>query len=107
MHANSRMRSMPSPTLPRTLFIDQLESPIGTMLLIHDPEERLRALDFHDFEARMRDLLRLHYGKDGVDFVAKSRTAPSAIRQGLGGFFWGGLTGVDAVSFAPGGPPLS
>ena len=71
---------MPSPTLPRMFFIDRLESPIGTMLLIHDPEERLRALDFHDFEARMRDLLRLHYGKDGVDFVAKSRTAQSGRR---------------------------
>jgi methylated-DNA-[protein]-cysteine S-methyltransferase len=47
---------MLSPTLPRTLLIDQLESPIGTILLIHDPEELLRALDFHDFEARMRDL---------------------------------------------------
>ena len=97
---------MPSPTLPRTLFIDQLESPIGTMLLIHDPEERLRALDFHDFEARMRDLLRLHYGKDGVDFVAKSRTAPSAIRQALAGYFAGDLTAIDAVSVATAGTPF-
>src|SRR5271166_4518704 len=103
MHANSRMRSMPSPTLPRMFFIDRLESPIGTMLLIHAPEERLRALDFHDFEARMRDLLRLHYGKDGVDFVAKSRTAPSAIRQALTGYFAGDLTAIDAVSVATAG----
>src|SRR5271156_2284295 len=53
-----RMNSMPSPKLPRTLFIDRVASPIGTMLLIHDPEERVRALDFHDCEARMRRLLR-------------------------------------------------
>jgi methylated-DNA-[protein]-cysteine S-methyltransferase len=94
---------MPSPTLPRMFFIDRLESPIGTMLLIHDPEERLRALEFHDFEARMRDLLRLHYGKDGVDFVVKSRTAPSAIRQALTGYFAGDLTAIDAVSVATAG----
>ena len=43
------------------------------MLLIHDPEERVRALDFHDFEGRMRRLLRRHYGEDGNDFVVKSR----------------------------------
>ena len=73
------------------------------MLLIYDPEERLRALDFHDFEARMRDLLRLHYGKDGVDFVAKSRPAPSAIRQALAGYFAGDLTAIDAVSVATAG----
>ena len=77
------------------------------MLLIHDPEERLRALDFHDFEARMRVLLRLHYGKDGVDFVAKSRTAPSAIQQALAGYFAGDLTAIDAVSVATAGTPFS
>ena len=62
------------------------------MLLIHDPEERLRALDFHDFETRMRQLLRLHYGKDGGDFVLKSRETPAAIRRALAGYFTGDLT---------------
>ncbi|HYZ40915.1 MAG TPA: methylated-DNA--[protein]-cysteine S-methyltransferase [Stellaceae bacterium] len=54
----------------------------------------------------MRDLLRLHYGKDGVDFVAKSRTAPSAIRQALAGYFAGDLTAIDAVSVATAGTPF-
>jgi methylated-DNA-[protein]-cysteine S-methyltransferase len=97
---------MPSPKLPRTFFIDRLESPIGTMLLIHDPEERLRALDFDDFEARMRGLLRLHYGNDGVDFVVKSRPVPSAIRQALGDYFGGDLTAIDAVPVATAGTPF-
>ena len=70
------------------------------MLLIHDLEERLRALDFHDFEARMRRLLRLHYGKDGGDFVLKSRETPAAIRRALAGYFAGNLTAIDAISVA-------
>ena len=87
---------MPSQMLPLTLFIDRVASPIGTMLLIHDPEERVRALDFHDFEARMQRLLRLHYGMDGADFVVKSRKA-------LAGYFAGDLTAIDAVSVATSG----
>ena len=33
------------------LYADRLESTIGTLLLIHDREGHLRALDFHDFAA--------------------------------------------------------
>jgi O-6-methylguanine DNA methyltransferase len=73
------------------------------MLLIHDLEERLRALDFHDFETRMRQLLRLHYGKDGVDFVLTSRETPAAIRRALAGYFVGDLTAIDAIPVATAG----
>jgi methylated-DNA-[protein]-cysteine S-methyltransferase len=91
---------MPNPMPPQTFFIDPVKSPVGTMLLIHDPEERLRALDFHDFETRMRQLLRLHYGKDGGDFVLKSRETPAAIRRALAGYFAGDLTAIDAIPVA-------
>ena len=73
------------------------------MLLIHDPEERLRVLDFHDFEPRMRKLLRLHYGKDGSDFVLTRRETPAAIRRPLTGYFAGDLTAIDAIPVATGG----
>ena len=91
---------MPNLMPPQTFFIDPVKSPVGTMLLIHDPEERLRALDFHDFETRMRQLLRLHYGKDGGDFVLKSRETPAAIRRALAGYFAGDLTAIDAIPVA-------
>jgi methylated-DNA-[protein]-cysteine S-methyltransferase len=94
---------MPNPLLPEVLFIDLVESPIGTMLLIHDPEERVRALDFHDFEARMRRLLRLHYGEDGADFVVKSHKTPPAIRQALARYFAGDLTAIEAIPVATAG----
>ena len=76
------------------------------MLLIHDSEERLRALDFHDFEARMRHLLRLHYGEDGRDFVVKSRETPTAIRRTLTRYFTGDLTAIDAIPVATAGTPF-
>jgi len=85
---------------PQTFFINPVKSPVGTMLLIHDLEERLRALDFHDFETRMRQLLRLHYGKDGGDFVLKSRETPAAIGRALAGYFAGDLTAIDAIPVA-------
>ena len=65
---------MATPVTPQTLYADRLESAIGTLLLIHDREGHVRALDFHDFEPRMRRLLRFHYGAEGDDLylVAKS-----------------------------------
>lgn len=94
---------MPDRSPPETLFIDRVASPIGTMLLIHDCEERVRALDFHNFEARMRRLLRLHYGEDGADFVLQSRTTPPLIRQALAGYFAGHLAAVDDIPVATAG----
>ena len=46
----------------QTFMLDRLTTPIGTMLLVTDEDGVLRALDFEDYEARMKELLRLHYG---------------------------------------------
>ena len=40
------------------LFLSQLESPLGTMLLVTDGQHAVRALDFADHGARMRRGLR-------------------------------------------------
>jgi methylated-DNA-[protein]-cysteine S-methyltransferase len=47
------------------LFLDQLESPIGAIVLISDGEA-LRVLDFVDCEERMQRLLKIHYGDQGT-----------------------------------------
>jgi methylated-DNA-[protein]-cysteine S-methyltransferase len=87
----------------RQLYIDRIESPIGTILLIHDADGRVRALDFDDFEPRMRRLLRRHYGADGDDFVIADAAAPAAIRHGLSCYFAGDLTALDALPVATSG----
>ena len=40
-----------------TFSLDRLKTPIGTMLLVTDTSGALRALDFEDYEARMKELL--------------------------------------------------
>jgi methylated-DNA-[protein]-cysteine S-methyltransferase len=96
---------MPKPP-PEAFFVDRVASSIGTLLLIHDSERRVRALDFHDFASRLRHLLRLHYGTRGSDFIVKSGKAPSAILRALGGYFAGDLTAIDAIPVATAGTPF-
>ena len=47
---------------PETFGLDRLHTPIGTALLVSDADGVLRALDWEDYEPRMKDLLRLQYG---------------------------------------------
>ena len=94
---------MPTPVAPQILYVDRLETTIGTLLLIHDREGHVRALDFHDFESRMRRLLRLHYGAEGDDFVIEDRAAPPEIRRAINNYFLGDLLAINAVSVATGG----
>ena len=77
---------MAPPVAPQALYADRLESAIGTLLLIHDREGHVCALDFHDFESRMRRLLRLHYGAEGDDFAIEDRAAPPAIRHAINNY---------------------
>src|SRR5215470_12852089 len=90
-----RKMSMATPAAPQALYADRLESAIGTLLLIHDREGHVRALDFHDFEARMRRLLRLHYGAEGNDFAIEDRAAPTAIRRAISDYFLGDLCAIN------------
>jgi methylated-DNA-[protein]-cysteine S-methyltransferase len=89
--------------LPDSLFLDHIPSPIGTLLVVHDPDARLRALDFEDYELRMRRLLRLQYRQDGRNFVIKDGPVPKVISQALAAYFAGDLTSVDHIAVATGG----
>jgi methylated-DNA-[protein]-cysteine S-methyltransferase len=95
--------SMATPVAPQALYADRLESAIGTLLLIHDREGHVRALDFHDFESRMRRLLRLHYGVEGDDFTIEDRAAPTTIRQAISDYFLGDLCAINSIPVTTGG----
>jgi methylated-DNA-[protein]-cysteine S-methyltransferase len=73
------------------------------LLLIHDREGHVRALDFHDFESRMRRLLRLHYGVEGDDFAIEDRAAPPAIRHAINNYFLGDLFAINSIPVTTGG----
>jgi methylated-DNA-[protein]-cysteine S-methyltransferase len=98
----SRTMSMATPVAPQTLYADRLESAIGTLLLIHDREGHVRALDFHDFESRMRRLLRFHYGAED-DFAIEDRAAPATIRRAISDYFLGDLYAINSIPVTTGG----
>ena len=83
------------------LFIDRVASPLGVMLLVCDRAGHLRALDFHDHEARMQRLLRLHYGQGRYSVVAGR--APGTVSAALAAFFAGELAALDSVAVRTGG----
>ena len=80
--------------------LESIPTPIGTMRVVSDREARLRALDWEDFEPRMRQLLRSHYG-DAVELVAAP--TPRAVREPLVAYFAGELGALDAIAVATGG----
>jgi methylated-DNA-[protein]-cysteine S-methyltransferase len=87
---------MPSPSLPDTLLLDRLPSPIGAMLVVHDPQEKLRAIEFHDCEARLMKLLHIHYGARPLH----EGRAPAVIRDALASYFAGDLRAIDRIEVA-------
>lgn len=84
---------------PLRLTLDRLASPVGEVLVATDADGAVRALDFHDYEARLRRLLIRHYG--AVELV--EGRAPEPVRQAIQAWFDGDLTALDAVSIRTGG----
>jgi len=90
---------MPRQSTPMTLTLDRIASPVGEVLVATDAEGAVRALDFHDYEDRMRRLLHRHYGP--VELV--EGRAPEAVRRAVEAYFGGDLTAFDAVVVKTGG----
>src|SRR3954452_20551184 len=74
--------------------LDRLPTPLGTLLLLFDEEDRLRALDWEDYEARMRRLLRLPYRSE-IDLPPSE--PPARIRESLASYFAGDHAALDAI----------
>ncbi|MHC4040567.1 methylated-DNA--[protein]-cysteine S-methyltransferase [Bradyrhizobium sp. 23AC] len=95
------MPARPTKT-PERFGLDRLVTPIGVALLVTDAEGALRALDWEDYEHRMRELLRLHYG--AVDL--SDRPAPASMRTALSGYFEGNLGQLSAIAWRIAGTPF-
>ncbi|EGP09061.1 Methylated-DNA--protein-cysteine methyltransferase [Bradyrhizobiaceae bacterium SG-6C] len=78
---------------------DRLETPIGTALLVTDDEGFLRALDWSDYEARLHQLLRRHYGNYALDRAAAPKTITAAIK----GYFAGDLDQLKSIKWRTNG----
>jgi len=80
--------------------LERIPTPLGRALLVTDQLDRVRALDWQDFEARMHRLLRLHYGAEPTLGL---RSRPSAAARALDAYFHGDLHALDALPVETGG----
>jgi len=87
---------------PETFSLDRLETPVGIALLVTDADGVLRALDWEDYEPRMKELLRLHYGA----VVLKDAQAPRIIRKALSSYFKGDLDRLGTIPWRVAGTPF-
>src|ERR1700730_11653217 len=87
---------------PETFALDRLDTPIGLALLVTDAEGILRALDWEDYAARMRELLRLQYGT----VVLKEARAPNQMRKALAAYFKGDLDRLSEIEWRVAGTPF-
>ena len=83
------------------LFVDRMSSPLGTLSLVYDDQDRLRALEFEDHTARMQRLLRLHYGEGRT--TLRAGRAPATLGAPLAAFFAGDIAAIDAITVQTGG----
>jgi methylated-DNA-[protein]-cysteine S-methyltransferase len=89
-------------TAPARLLLDRLATPIGELLLVTDEHGVLRALDYEDYEPRMRQLLQRHYG------AAETAPggAPGSVREALDAYFAGDLDSLAGIAWATAGTPF-
>ena len=83
---------------PMHLTLSRYAAPEAELLIVTDGDT-LRALDFADFEARMRTLLARHYGA----VTLTDGPLPGSIAAALDAYFAGDLRALDAVPVATGG----
>jgi methylated-DNA-[protein]-cysteine S-methyltransferase len=85
-----------------TFNLDRQATPIGIALLVTDAEGALCALDWEDYEQRMRELLRLHHGA----VTLRERRAPVETRGALSGYFDGELDRLTTIKWRVAGTPF-
>lgn len=84
---------------PMQLTLTRHTAPVGDLLIVTDADGVLRALDFADFEDRMRLLLGRHYGA----VTLSDGPAPPAVIAALDAYFAGDATALDALPVRTGG----
>jgi methylated-DNA-[protein]-cysteine S-methyltransferase len=92
----------PPPAL--ALHLERLATPIGTLLVVSDDSDVLRAVDWEDYRRRFDRLLQRHYGRKG--HVLDERPAGSAASAALRAYFAGDLAAIDGLAVATNGTPF-
>lgn len=83
------------------LYLDRIQTPIGTVVVVADPQA-LCSLDFADDEAHMSALLQRRYGRAALVPYADLHGFSSRIRA----YFAGDLFAIDDLPVRPDGTPF-
>ncbi|EAQ79151.1 methylated-DNA--[protein]-cysteine S-methyltransferase [Blastopirellula marina] len=83
-------------------LLSRQDSPLGSMLIVTDAQENLRALDFYDYESRLHTLLTRHYGA----YELQNAPTPAKIENALAHYFTGDLSAIEDLSVCTGGTPF-
>jgi methylated-DNA-[protein]-cysteine S-methyltransferase len=87
---------------PETFWLDRLQTPIGTALLVTDGDGVLRAFDWEDHAFRLKQLLRLQYGAVSLT----EAPAPPEVRAALSAYFKGELAALNTIRWRAAGTPF-
>lgn len=85
-------------TAASDLTLDRFASPLGEILVVTDADGAVRALDFHDYEDRMRRLLHRHYGP-----VSLRTGRAEGVRRAADAWFAGELGAFEGLEVRTGG----
>ena len=85
----------------QAFFLERVPTPIGLMLVLSDEQQRLRAVDWEDYESRMHLLLRRQYRNQAVELHDAAQASPG--RRALLDYFDGDVRAIDTLDVATGG----
>jgi len=86
------------------LSIGRLATPIGELLIVADDAGNLRAVDWNDYEPRMQQLLRRHYGKGGFRLAAALN--PNGLATTMSRYFAGDMRAIESIRVETAGTPF-
>ncbi len=84
-----------------TFLLERVPSPLGDMLIATDEQGLLRALDWHDHEPRMHELMRRQYPKGRPKLRDTSQR--SIATQAMQAYFDGDIALIHKLKVATGG----
>jgi methylated-DNA-[protein]-cysteine S-methyltransferase len=86
------------------LLIDRLPTPAGEMIVVADAEGNLRAIDWTDHEARLRQLLDRQYGKGSYGWTPARD--PGGLSSAMRRYFKGDRAVIDGLPVKTAGTPF-
>jgi methylated-DNA-[protein]-cysteine S-methyltransferase len=88
----------------QTFFLDRLATPIGELIVIADGDDKLRAIDWTDHEARMKQLLDRYCGKGR--YTLTTRRDPGGLASAMRRYFKGDIAVLSNLPVATSGTPF-